>query len=202
MKAFFTWLINSFAQFLAGLQATGEKLPSPLCENCLSPISPKSSPLPINASTKKPKKESSPATTAEADFQKLLDQHGIRYFTAKEVFFRGARDARLKLNTEPPRGLWPSLLAVVKVADEARHRLGRPLRINSAYRSPKYNRAINGAIASQHLKAAALDLSGSPATLHKILKDMRKEGVFTGGIGKYKTFNHVDVRGRNADWNG
>jgi uncharacterized protein YcbK (DUF882 family) len=202
MKAFLTWLTNSFAQFLDGLQATGATSPSPSCENCLSANLPKSSPPPINASIKKPKKENPPMTKAEADFQKLLDQQGIRYFTAKEVFFRGARDAKLKLNTEPPRGLWPSLLAVVKVADEARHRLGKPLRINSAYRSPKYNRAINGSVASQHLKAAALDLSGSPATLHGILKKMRSEGFFKGGIGKYRTFNHVDVRGRNADWNG
>lgn len=94
------------------------------------------------------------------------------------------------------------MLAVVMVADEARHRLGKPLRINSAYRSPKYNRAIKGSVASQHLKAAALDLSGSPSTLHGILTKMRKEGIFKGGIGKYKTFTHVDVRGRNADWNG
>jgi uncharacterized protein YcbK (DUF882 family) len=108
----------------------------------------------------------------------------------------------LQLNTDPPRSLWPSLLAVTKVADEARHRLGKPLRINSAYRSPAYNRAISGAIASIHVRGGALDLSGSPATLHKILTQMRAEGLFRGGIGRYKTFTHVDVRGKNADWNG
>jgi uncharacterized protein YcbK (DUF882 family) len=118
------------------------------------------------------------------------------------VFFRGARDARLQLNTDPPRALWPSLLAVVKVADEARHRIGRPLRINSAYRSPAYNRAISGASRSVHVQGGALDLSGSPATLHRILTQMRREGLFRGGIGRYKTFTHVDVRGRDADWQG
>ncbi len=126
----------------------------------------------------------------------------MRYFDADEVFFRGARDARLQLNTDPPRSLWPSLLAVTKVADEARHRLGKPLRINSAYRSPAYNRAIGGASASIHMRGGALDLSGSPATLHRILKEMRAEGLFRGGIGRYRTFCHVDVRGKNADWQG
>jgi hypothetical protein len=29
---------------------------------------------------------------------------------------------------------------------------------------------------------------------------MRREGIFKGGLGKYKTFVHVDVRGKNADW--
>jgi len=196
-------LKNSFVQFLAGLQRIGEQSPYSLCEDCLSPILPKSSPPHTPASTKKQTSAKKPLTGAKADFQKLLDAAGVRYFTADEVFFRGARDAKLQLNTDPPRSLWPSLLAVVKVADEARHRLGKPLRINSAYRSPAYNRALRGAAKNSiHTQGGALDLSGSPATLHKILTQLRKEGFFKGGIGKYRAFNHVDVRGRNADWQG
>jgi hypothetical protein len=196
-----TWFKNSFVQFLAGLQKIGAQSPSLLCESCLSPISQTLPPPPTTASTAKRKKGKT-FTGAKADFQKLLDEHGVRYFDADEVFFRGARDAKLQLNTDPPRSLWPSLLAVTKVADEARHRLGKPLRINSAYRSPAYNRAISGASASIHVRGGALDLSGSPATLHKILTQMRAEGLFRGGIGRYKTFCHVDVRGKNADWQG
>ena len=202
MKAFLTWFKSLFVQFLAGLQTIGEQSPSPLCADCLSPTLPKSSTPPQTASTKKPKKGKQ-FTGAKAEFQKLLEAQGTRYFDADEVFFRGARDAKLQLNTDPPRSLWPSLLAVVKVADEARHRLGRPLRINSAYRSPAYNRALPGAAKNSiHTQGGALDLSGSPATLHKILTQMRREGLFRGGIGRYKTFVHVDVRGRNADWQG
>jgi hypothetical protein len=196
-----TWFKNSFVQFLAGLQKIGAQSPSPLCADCLSPISQTLPPPPTTASTAKQKKGKT-FTGAKADFQKLLDEHGVRYFNADEVFYRGARDAKLQLNTDPPRSLWPSLLAVTKVADEARHRLGKPLRINSAYRSPAYNRAISGASASIHVRGGALDLSGSPATLHRILKEMRAEGLFRGGIGRYKTFCHVDVRGKNADWQG
>jgi hypothetical protein len=202
MKAFFQWFKTSFVAFLSGLQTIGEKSPSPLCADCLSPTLPKSSTLPPPASTAKPK-SAKKLTGAKAEFQKLLEAQGTRYFTADEVFFRGARDARLQLNTDPPRSLWPSLLAVTKVADEARHRIGRPLRINSAYRSPAYNRALPGSASNSiHMKGGALDLSGSPATLHRILTEMRREGLFRGGIGRYKTFVHVDVRGKNADWQG
>jgi uncharacterized protein YcbK (DUF882 family) len=162
---------------------------------------PKSSTLPPPASTAKPK-SAKKLTGAKAEFQKLLEAQGTRHFTADEVFFRGARDVRLQLNTDPPRSLWPSLLAVTKVADEARHRLGKAAKINSAYRSPAYNRAISGASKSIHVLGGALDLSGSPATLHRILTQMRAEGLFRGGIGRYKTFTHVDVRGKNADWQG
>jgi hypothetical protein len=178
--------------FLAGLQQISQNSSSPLSESL----------MPEPTAPEKPAPKKKKATGAKADFQRLLDEAGVRYFTADEVFFRGARDVRLQLNTDPPRALWPSLLAVTRVADEARHRLGRPLRINSAYRSPAYNRAIGGASASIHMKGGALDLSGSPATLHRILTEMRREGLFRGGIGRYKTFVHVDVRGKNADWQG
>ena len=200
MKAFLTWFKTSFVAFLSGLQTIGEKSPSPLCADCLSPTLPTLPPPPTSASTTKRKKGKT-FTGAKADFQKLLDEAGVRYFDADEVFYRGARDARLQLNTDPPRSLWPSLLAVTKVADEARHRLGKAVKINSAYRSPAYNRALPGSASNSiHMKGGALDLSGSPATLHRILTEMRREGLFRGGIGKYRTFVHVDVRGKNADW--
>ena len=187
---------------MAGLQTIGEKSPSPLCENCLPVTLEKSSLPPPTVSKKKPA-SGKKFSGAKADFQRLLDEQGTRYFDADEVFYRGARDARLQLNTDPPRALWPSLLAVVKVADEARHRLGKPLRINSAYRSPAYNRSLPGAARNSiHTLGGALDLSGSPATLHRILTQMRREGLFRGGIGRYGTFVHVDVRGKNVDWKG
>jgi hypothetical protein len=202
MKAFLQWFKTSFVAFLSGLQTIGEKSPSPLSSDFQPPTCPKcSSPLPTASKPKRPSAGKN-LTGAKADFQKLLDDAGVRYFTADEVFYRGARDAKLQLNSDPPRSLWPSLLAVTKVADEARHRIGRPLRINSAYRNAAYNRAIGGASASIHMRGGALDLSGSPATLHKILTQMRREGLFRGGIGKYRTFVHVDVRGKNADWQG
>lgn len=202
MNSFITWLKKSFVAFLAGLQQIDAQSPSPLCESCLSPTLPKSPTPQPPASTKKRTSAKKAPTSARKEFQSLLDAAGVKHFSADEVFFRGARDAKLQLNTDPPRNVWPQLVAVTAVADEARRRLGKPLRINSAYRSPAYNRAISGARMSQHVKGAALDLSGSPAALHKVLTQMRSEGLFRGGIGRYRTFVHVDVRGKNADWQG
>lgn len=200
MKAILTWLKNSFVAFLAGLQTIGDKSPLPSFVASPQPTCPKCSSPQQTASKPKPPSAAKKLTGAKADFQRLLDEAGVRYFDADEVFFRGARDARLQLNTDPPRSLWPSLLAVTKVADEARHRIGRPLRINSAYRNAAYNRAIGGASASIHMRGGALDLSGSPVTMRRILRELRDEGLFKGGIGRYSTFTHVDVRGKNVDW--
>jgi hypothetical protein len=137
------------------------------------------------------------------EFQQLLDKAGVKHFTAKELFYRGASDAKLKLNTDPPRALWRNILPTAIVADEARRRFGKPLRVNSAYRNAALNRAIGGASHSQHMRFCALDLgTPAPAKLYLILLDMRRAGLFRGGIGLYRTFVHVDTRGTNATWRG
>jgi hypothetical protein len=135
------------------------------------------------------------------EFQLLLDREKIKHFTAKELFFRGNSDKKLQLNTDPPKKYWNNMIETVKVADAARELLGRPLRVNSAYRSPAYNRAIKGSTNSQHLYFRALDLSTTaPKSLAKALNDLRSQGVFKGGIGVYKSFVHLDTRGTNANW--
>jgi lysozyme len=40
----------------------------------------------------------------------------------------------------------------------------------------------------------------SPPQWHAIAQQLRGEGLFSGGIGLYGSFVHVDVRGYNADW--
>lgn len=131
----------------------------------------------------------------------MLDKAGVKHFSAKELFFRGESDATLHLNTDPPKELWKNMVATAVVANEARIRLGKPLRVLSGYRSPAYNRRIGGARASQHMRFTALDLgTDKPALLYKILLDMRRDGKFKGGLGMYPTFVHVDTRGTNANW--
>jgi lysozyme len=152
--------------------------------------------------TLEPVKKAIPLTSKEK-FQRELDKRKIKYFNVDEVFFRGASDKKLKLNTEPPEKLWDNMWRTIEVADKARHKHGKPIKIASAYRSPKYNKAIGGATKSQHVQFNALDLKTSaPKTLHKILLDMRNKGEFKGGLGLYKTFVHIDTRGNNADWRG
>ena len=87
-----------------------------------------------------------------------------------------------------------------------REHVGKPVRIISGYRSPKYNRKIGGAKKSQHMQAKAADIkiSGmSPAEVKATIVQLIKEGkMHSGGIGLYTTFTHYDVRGWNARWYG
>jgi hypothetical protein len=139
----------------------------------------------------------------EQKFQRLLDRWGVKHFTAKEFFYRGASDEQLNLNTDPPAALWPNMETTAKVLDEARKRLGASIRITSAYRSPAYNKRIGGVSNSTHVRFNATDLvTDSPAKLYLVLLDLRREGLFKGGLGLYRSFVHLDTRGHNATWRG
>lgn len=141
--------------------------------------------------------------TNEAAFQRLLDKWGVKNFSAKEFFYRGGSDQRLQLNTDPPASLWPNMEQTAKTLQEVRTRLGKPIRITSAYRSPAYNKRIGGVSNSTHVQFNALDLvSDKPTALYLLLLDFRREGLFKGGLGLYRSFVHLDTRGHNATWRG
>jgi len=87
-----------------------------------------------------------------------------------------------------------------------REHLGRPIRIISGYRPPEYNRRIGGAKRSQHIAAKAADIKVTgmaPAEVHAVVLKLIKTGEMKqGGVGKYSTFVHYDIRGTAARWSG
>lgn len=107
-----------------------------------------------------------------------------------------------QLNTDPPGNLWSNVLPLVVALNEIRRRAGIPISLSSVYRSPAYNRAIGGASRSLHMQFKAADIVSrlSPSRLAVIAREVRADGIFTGGIGVYRTFVHVDVRGHNVDF--
>ncbi len=87
-----------------------------------------------------------------------------------------------------------------------REELGAPLPVNSGYRSPSYNKRIGGVPNSQHLKAAAADITTknkTPKQLAALIEKLIKQGkMHNGGLGVYKGFVHYDVRPEPARWTG
>jgi lysozyme len=152
------------------------------------------------------------AGAAAVTFEEHVTGLGLTHFSAEEFLQKGSQHSDVNspafgLNTAPPSKLWPNLDAVAKVLDQFRASVANPVIISSAYRSPPYNNSIGGAVNSRHMKFDALDFSvrGSPvgpADWASVLKIMRDNGVFKGGIGAYSTFVHVDTRGTNVDWLG
>ena len=99
-------------------------------------------------------------------------------------------------------------LELAKAFERVRELCGFPLTVNSAYRTPAYNRSIGGAIKSQHVEGRALDLVPVPCNdknlmaLRVAANAARREGLLRG-IGNYTGFVHIDTRpGIEFTWRG
>lgn len=87
----------------------------------------------------------------------------------------------------------------VKILQSVRDYFGRPVKINSAYRTPAYNRKVGGVSSSQHVKGTACDISVEgvpPEAVAAYLEAMFPDS----GIGLYDTFVHIDTRGHKSYW--
>ena len=108
-------------------------------------------------------------------------------------------------NTLPPREMWRRMGYVLKVVDRLAKEMNcDDVEIVSAYRSPAYNARCHGAKkGSWHKANVALDVNFADTRASRVTstaRQMRKLGLFTGGVGGYRNFTHIDARGHNADW--
>lgn len=76
--------------------------------------------------------------------------------------------------------------------EKIRAHFGKPVIINSAYRTPTYNRKVGGAINSYHMKGQAFDIVIKDVTPSEVCRYAKSIGV--KGVIRYNTFSHVDSR--------
>ena len=80
-----------------------------------------------------------------------------------------------------------------------------PVTINSGYRNLDYNRNIGSKDTSQHVKGTAADIvikDVSPDEVADAIEFLISTGMLKeGGVGRYNTFTHYDIRGSRARWN-
>ena len=92
---------------------------------------------------------------------------------------------------------------MVKIADEIRSRIGKPIHITSGLRCKTHNANVGGVSNSQHLLGKAADLgcpSGcTPTQMASIAEEIMGD---TGGIGIYPWGIHIDTRSTKSRWNG
>lgn len=114
----------------------------------------------------------------------------------------------------------PELIAVLEqIRAWAFDVIKRPavVKITSGYRTHAYNHKIGGAAQSQHCEGIAADIQVGfwaddkktelkfvkPETVLHALEDGSITGSrFVGGLGLYRSWLHVDVRGKQARWTG
>ncbi|MDP5308426.1 YcbK family protein [Paracoccus spongiarum] len=74
-----------------------------------------------------------------------------------------------------------------------RTRLGKPLIVNSAYRSPEHNRRVGGAKRSKHLEGTAFDISMANHDPVVFEKAARAEGFLGFGTYPRSGLMHIDL---------
>lgn len=157
----------------------------------------------------KPVSAASFLATDTDDFATWFISQGFRHFKPYELLVMGGRHGNpgspcFGKNTHPPREKWNNIVETLRVLDLLRDRLDAPIRITSAYRNKPYNTCIGGAGESMHVEFKALDFIGEggsrPVDWARTLRSMRDdEGIFSGGVGLYPGFVHVDC-GTTRDW--
>lgn len=117
----------------------------------------------------------------------------MKYFTIKELCetskpFPNIPNEEQKANLE---------YLVDNILDKARDILGSPIKVTSGFRSPQVNKAVGGAVNSQHTKGEAADLTCYDNK--KLFNILRKMGGFSQLINEFNySWIHVSVK-RNGE---
>ena len=120
--------------------------------------------------------------------------------------------------SEMPINVYHNMVKVANQLQTLRDYIGKPIQVNSAYRSEKYNAKIGGAHkidkngnrieTSQHVFGRAADIvvkGMTPLAVHTTIELLIEKGdMLQGGLGLYekKGFVHYDIRGTKARWDG
>ena len=82
-----------------------------------------------------------------------------------------------------------------------------PIIINSAYRCLRHNKMIGSNDRSQHPKGKAADIvilgftpDETASVIENMLTNETLPSFYIGGLGRYNTFTHVDIRDNYARW--
>lgn len=107
-------------------------------------------------------------------------------------------------NCEMPEEVLKNIQELAENLQIIRDELGEPIKINSAWRCENYNRKIGGVKRSQHILGKAADIRVKNLTPDEVATavDKLQEGGFikAGGLGRYNSFTHIDIRGEKARW--
>lgn len=117
----------------------------------------------------------------------------IKYFKRREFACKCG-----KCGGHPVEPSWD----LIEVLEKIREHFGAPVTVNSGVRCATHNKNVGGATYSQHLYGTAADIVVKGVSPAKVAEYAETLLPGTGGIGRYSTFTHIDVRKTKSRWNG
>jgi uncharacterized protein YcbK (DUF882 family) len=141
-----------------------------------------------------------------------IETNPVFVASSNENYAKNARSANFSLSdfecndgTPVPEKYRGNVQVLMNQLEALRKELGNtPIKINSAYRHPAYNKKIGGVTNSEHTFAKAADIrtdKHTPSQIKRAIEKLIAEGkMMQGGIGLYPTFVHYDIRGTKSRW--
>ena len=125
----------------------------------------------------------------------------MKYFTIEELCHSDTAVTR-KIDNNPSRVVVENLEALVlNVLDPLREAYGKPIRVNSGYRSPRLNLVIGGAKNSQHMTGEAVDITTGSKEDNKWLFDYIFRHLPYDQLIDESNYSWVHVSFKNNDTN-
>ena len=107
---------------------------------------------------------------------------------------------RKGLDNTPNADVKANLVRLAKFLEEIRRVLGRPIMVNSAYRSPEVNTAIGSKPTSQHCIGCAADIKVPGLTPDNIVKEILKTNLeYDQLIREFDSWVHISIPNKFAD---
>jgi len=130
-----------------------------------------------------------------------MDRWQIKHFVADELVKLSNGNWEGPNIVPPPVRMLDTIEMTIKTADEIRDKWGAPIRVNSGYRPPLYNKLIGGSDNSAHMYFFALDLypiNGQVEKFHDLVVpyfngEFEGDTVIPSGLGLYDWGVHIDV---------
>ena len=112
-----------------------------------------------------------------------------------------------KCGCEMPNDVLDNIKLLAIQLQTIREYVGQPIKINSAYRCELHNSIIGGVKTSQHILGKASDITINTFTpdevvdvIENLLVNEMLGSFYIGGLGRYNTFTHLDIRSCKARW--
>ena len=85
---------------------------------------------------------------------------------------------------------------LVSILDILRNKIGKPVIINSGYRTPTRNKEVGGAMYSYHMRGMAADIRVNGMSAKEIANELNAIVPNECGIIVYSTWVHIDTRAK------